>query len=164
MAAAALVTGCNQSVKTASEDFNTLPSAVQKSIRAQAPNGDITSIAQTTDNGVQAYQVAFRNATGPDSTMIVAMDGRVLSSDLPSQPNGLVQDVKKALTPTGAVGTQFSSLPEVVQKTIQSKAPDAEISDITRHDDNGHTIYEVAFKDSQKNPNMKVADDGTLIQ
>lgn len=164
MAAAAFVTGCNQSVKTASEDFNTLPPAVQKSIRAQAPNGDIADISQTTDNGVQAYKVDIRNANGPDSTMVIAMDGRVLSSDLPSQPNGLVQSVKKALTPTGAVGTQFSALPESVQKTIQSKAPDAEISDISRHDDNGRTIYEISFKDSQKNPNMKVADDGTLIQ
>lgn len=164
MAAAAFVTGCNQSVKTASEDFNTLPPAVQKSIRAQAPNGDISSISQTSDNGVQAYKVEFRNPNGPNSTMVVAMDGRVLSSDLPSQPNGIVQSVKKALTPTGAVGTQFSALPEAVQKTIQAHAPDAEISDISRHDDNGRTIYEISFKDSQKNPTMKVADDGTLIQ
>jgi len=164
IAAAGLVAGCNQSVKTASEDFNTLPTAVQKSIRAQAPNGDIASISQTTDNGVQAYKVEFRNANGPNSTMVVAMDGRVLSSDMPSKPNGLAQDVKKALTPTGAVGTQFSALPETVQKTILAHAPQAQISDITRHDDNGRTVYEVKFTDPNANPSIKVAEDGTLVQ
>ena len=164
IAAAGLMTGCNQSVKTASQDFNSLPTAVQKSIRAQAPNGDIASISQTTENGVQAYKVEILNANGPNSTMVVANDGRVLSSDMPSKPNGLVQDVKKALTPTGAVGTQFSGLPEAVQKTILAHAPQTEISDITRQNDNGRVIYEVSFKDSAKNPSMKVADDGTLIQ
>ena len=164
IAAAGLVTGCNQSVKSASEDFNALPTAVQKSIRAQAPNGDIASISKTSQNGVEAYTVEIRNANGPNSTMVVGVDGNVLSSDMPSKPNGLVQDVKKALTPTGAVGTQFSALPESVQKTILAKAPQTEISDISRQNDNGRVIYEVSFKDSAKNPSLKVADDGTLIQ
>lgn len=163
IAAAGLVTGCNQSVQTASQDFNTLPPAVQKSIRAQSPNGDITSITKTTDNGVDAYRVDLTDQ-GKNSTMIVAMDGKVLSTDLPTQPNGMMQDVKKVLTPTGAVGTQFSALPENVQKTILAHAPQAQISNISRETDNGKTIYDVSFKDSQANPDMKVADDGTLVQ
>ncbi len=83
---------------------------------------------------------------------------------MPSKPNGIIQDVKKALTPTGAVGTQFSALPEAAQKTILAHAPQAQISNISRETDNGRTIYDVSFKDSQANPDMKVADDGTLIQ
>jgi uncharacterized membrane protein YkoI len=164
-AAAGLVAGCNQSVESASADFNSLPPAVQKSVRSQAPSGDITSISKTTENGMDAYKVEFRNA-GSDqkSTMVVAMDGRVLNSDQPNTQNGVVQDVKKALTPTGAVGTPFSALPEKVQKTIQSHAPETEISNISRETDNGRTIYEVSFKDTGKNPSIKVADDGTLVQ
>jgi uncharacterized membrane protein YkoI len=163
LAAAGLVTGCNQSVQSASQDFNTLPPAVQKSIRAQSPNGDITSISKTSQNGVDAYKVELKDQ-GKDSTMVVGLDGQVLSSDMPSKPNGLVQDVKKALTPTGAVGTEFSALPENVQKTILAHAPQAQISNISRETDNGRTIYDVSFKDSQANPDLKVADDGTLVQ
>ena len=163
IAAAGLVTGCNQSVQSASQDFNTLPVAVQKSIRAQSPNGDITGISKTTQNGVDAYKVELKDQ-GKDSTMVVGMDGQVLSSDMPSKPNGLMQDVKKALTPTGAVGTQFSALPESAQKTILAHAPQAQISNISRESDNGRTIYDVSFKDSQANPDIKVADDGTLVQ
>lgn len=163
MAAAALGAGCNQSVKSASEQFNTLPMAVQKSVRAQAPNGDITSISRTTQNGVDAYDIELMDQ-GKNSTMVVAMDGRVISTDMPAKQEGIVPDIKKALTPTGAVGTQFSALPENVQKTILAHAPQTEISNITREQDNGRTVYDVSFKDSSTNPDIKVADDGTLVQ
>ena len=96
--------------------------------------------------------------------MVVAADGKVLSSDMPNNPNGVVSTVKKALTPTGAVGTKFSALPEAVQNTIQAHAPDAQISDIERHSDNGRVIYEVQFQDTGKNPSIRVAEDGTLVQ
>ncbi len=166
LAAAGLAAaGCNQSVQSASTDFNSLPVAVQKAVRSESPNGDITSVSKTTQNGADAYKVELRNqGANTTSTMIVAMDGTVLSSDMPNTQNGIVGTVKKALTPTGAVGTQLSALPESVQKTIQAHAPDAPIANISRETDNGRTIYDVSFQDSGKNPNLKVADDGTLVQ
>ena len=66
--------------------------------------------------------------------------------------------------PTGAVGTKFSALPEAVQKTIQAHAPETSIADISRETDNGRTVYEVSFQDTGKNPSIKVAEDGTLVQ
>jgi len=164
MAAAGLVAGCSQSVESASQDFNALPVAVQRAVRSQSPNGEITSISKTTDNGMEAYKVELRGETGNSSTMVVASDGRVLSSDMPVKQDGIVQDVKKALTPTGAVGTQFSALPEKVQKTIVAHAPETEVYDISRQDNDGRVIYTVSFKDTGKNPSIKVADDGTLVQ
>src|ERR1043166_6927723 len=122
IAAAGLVAGCNRSIESASTDFNALPTAVQKAVRSQAPNAEIASISKTTENGVDAYKVEFREE-GKNSTMTVAADGRVLSSDMPTKQNGLVKDVEKTLTPTGAVGTKFSALPEAAQKTIQARAP-----------------------------------------
>ena len=166
LAAAGLAAaGCNQSVQSASTDFNTLPVAVQKSVRSQSPNGDVTSVSKTTENGTDAYKIEIRNqGANNNSTMVVAMDGTVLSSDMPQTQNGIVGTVKKALTPTGAVGTQFSALPESVQHTIKEHAPDAPIANISRSTDNGRTIYDISFQDSGKNPDMKVADDGTLVQ
>jgi uncharacterized membrane protein YkoI len=165
LAAAGLAAGCNRSVENASMDFNSLPAAAQKAVRSQSPNGEITSVSRTTENGLEAYKVQIRgDANGSPSTMIVADDGKVLSSDMAGTQNGIVQDVKKALTPTGAVGTQLSALPEKVQKTIQAHAPDAPIAGISREMDNGRTIYDVSFQDAGKNPSIKVADDGTLVQ
>lgn len=160
LAASALVAGCNQSVETASQKFNELPPAVQKTVRAQAPNAEIADVSQKTENGSQAYEVQFRNEGAANSKVIVAADGTLISSDLPKTA-GVIQ---KALTPTGAVGTQFSALPEAVQKTIKAQAPNAPIASISRHEDNGRTIYEVSFKEPGKNPTIRVAEDGTLVQ
>jgi uncharacterized membrane protein YkoI len=159
-AAAGLLAGCNQSVENASNKFNELPPAVQKTVRAQAPNGDIANVTQKSENGAQVYEVEFRNPNGANSKILVAQDGTLVGSDM-AKPASAVQ---KLLTPTGAVGTQLSALPEAAQKTIQAKAPNAPIAGISRHDVNGRTVYEVEFKDQGKNPTIKVADDGSLVQ
>jgi uncharacterized membrane protein YkoI len=160
LAASALVAGCNQSVETASQKFNELPTAVQKTVRAQAPNAEIANVTQKTENGSQVYEVEFRNPNGENSKVLVAMDGTLVGSDLP-RPAGAIQ---RALTPTGAVGTPLSALPEAAQKTIKAQAPDAPIAKISRHEDNGRMIYEVEFKDQGKNSTMRVAEDGQLVQ
>ena len=159
LAAAGLLAGCNSSIESASNDFNSLPPAVQKTVRAQAPNGEIASVSHTTTNGMDAYKVQFR-MEGSNPTIIVAANGTLLSSELA----GKAGVVERALTPTGAVGTPFSALPEAAQKTIKAQAPNADIAGISRHDENGRVIYEVEFKDTGKNPTIKVAEDGTLVQ
>ncbi len=158
--AAGLITGCNQSIESASTDFNSLPVAAQKAIRAQAPDAQIASISKTTENGVEAYKVELRQ-DGKSSQMLVSAEGKVLSSDVASKPAGALQ---KMMTPTGAVGTKFSALPEAVQKTVLASAPEMEIANISSHEDNGRAIYEVSFKDQGKNPTIRVAEDGTLVQ
>ncbi len=160
-AGALLLAGCNKGVESASRDFNSLPPAVQKTVRAQAPENEIVSVNHTTSNGVEVYKVEFRApARGKNPTVVVAPNGTLISTDLAQPAGGL----KKLLTPTGAVGTPFSSLPEKVQRTIQAQAPNAQIANITRHDKDGRTIYEVEFRDTGKNPTIQVAEDGTLVQ
>ena len=160
IAAASLLAGCNRSIQSVSEQFNALPPEVQKSARAQAPDAEISGVSKTTQNGADAYDITFDDH-GTSHQMVVAPDGRVLSTDMPAKPAGTIQ---KLLTPTGAVGTQFSALPEKVQATIQSKSPNAEIANITKHDENGRVIYQVEFRDQGKNPTIQIAEDGTLVQ
>jgi hypothetical protein len=161
VAAASLLAGCNRSVETASQDFNALPPQVQKAVRAEAPNGEVAHIGQRTVDGVQAYEIEFREP-GLNPKLVVASDGRVLSSDRTTKPAGKLE---KTLTATGAVGTKFSALPEAAQKGILNHAPpNAEIADISRHERDGRVIYEVEFNDKGKNPTLQVAEDGTLVQ
>ncbi|HEV2391649.1 MAG TPA: PepSY-like domain-containing protein [Verrucomicrobiae bacterium] len=156
LAASALLVGCNQSVQTASDQFNALPSAVQKTARAQAPNAEITSVTQITTNGMMAYEIEF-SEQGGSPKIVVGQNGTLLSSELPNRA-GVIQ---KLLTPTGAIGTPFSALPVAAQKTIQDQAPHAEITGISRHDENGRMVYEVKFKDHTP---IQVASDGALVE
>src|SRR5882724_9160002 len=103
IAAMGLLVGCNRSIESASNDFNTLPPAVQKTVRAQAPNGEIAKVSNTTREGVQVYEIEFREP-GTNPKIIVAADGKLVSTDM-AKPAGAIE---RALTPTGAVGTKFS--------------------------------------------------------
>ena len=116
--ATGILAGCSPSVETASKKFNELPPAVQKTVRAQAPESEIANVSSTTQNGQQAYEVTFRQKGG-NPRVVVAANGTLLSSELGRTAGTL----DRMLAPTGATGTQFSALPEVVQKTILARAP-----------------------------------------
>jgi uncharacterized membrane protein YkoI len=154
-----LLWGCSPSVESASKKFNELPPAVQKTVRAQAPNAEIADVSHSIKDGMDVYEVQF-NEPGKNPKVMVAADGKLLNTDMPN-PSG---PVKRLLTPTGATGTKLSALPEAAQKTIQSKAPDKQISDISRHEKDGRVFYEVEFKDGDKSSIMEVAEDGTVVK
>jgi uncharacterized membrane protein YkoI len=159
LAAAGLVAGCSKSVESASEKFNELPPTVQKTVRAQAPQAEIADVSHKTENGMDVYEVQFREP-GRNPKIVVAADGKLITTDM-ARPAGAIE---RALTPTGATGTKLSALPEKVQRTIQSTAPGAPIADISRHEKDGRVIYDVEFQEKGKNPSIRVAEDGTLVQ
>src|ERR1041385_1387424 len=159
LAAAGLATGCNNSVESASKRFNELPPAVQKTVRAQAPQAEIADVSHKTDNGIEVYEIQLREGDR-NPRIVVAADGKLVSTDM-ARPAGAVE---RLLTPTGATGTKFSALPEKVQKTIQSTAPGGQIANISRQEKDGRTIYEIEFQEKGKNPSIRVAEDGTLVQ
>src|SRR5947208_17149055 len=110
LAAAGLVVGCNKSVESASTKFNELPPAVQKTVRAQAPQAEIADVSRKTENGMEVYEIQFREGDR-NPKLIVAADGKLINTEM-ARPAGPVQ---RLLTPTGATGTKFSALPEKVQ-------------------------------------------------
>ena len=156
IAALGLLSGCNKSVENASQKFNELPPAVQKTVRAQSPNGEIADVTKKTENGMEVYEIQFREP-GSNPKVVVAADGKLVSTDM-ARPAGAVE---RALTPVGATGTKLSALPEKAQRTIKAKAPETQITNISRQDKDGRVIYEIAFKDQGT---MRVAEDGTLVQ
>jgi len=154
-----LVWGCSRSVESASQKFNELPPAVQKTIRAQAPNAELADVSHKTQDGIKVYEVEF-NQPGTNPKLIVASDGRLLNTDMP-RASGAVQ---RLLTPTGATGTKLSALPEAAQKAILSKAPNKPIADISRHEKDNRVFYEVEFNENGNRSTMEVAEDGTVVQ
>ncbi len=157
---ALLLTGCNRSVESASQAFNALPPAVQKAVRAEAPDAEIATVSHKTRDGIEVYEVEFREA-GKNPKMEIAADGKLLKTDLVKPRGG----TELALPPTGAVGTKLSALPEAAQKTILSKTPNnAPIAGVMRHERNGKVVYEVEFDEPGTNSTIQVGNDGALVQ
>ena len=159
-AATLLLVGCNQNMQTASREFNELPAAVQKTVRAHAPNAEVASVDKKEVNGQTVYEIKFAEE-GKNPHILVAYDGRMLQSD---STKGAPGALERVISGRGAVGTDLSALPKPVQKTVQERAPNAVIEDISRSEDNGRVIYTIEFKEKGANPTMRVADDGMMIE
>jgi uncharacterized membrane protein YkoI len=162
IAASCLIVGCNRSIENASQKYNELPPAVQVAVRSQAPNAEIANVASRTRDGAPVYEIEFREP-GKNPKMVVAADGRVMDTDM-TTAKGAPGPLTRLTTGKGEVGTKFSSLPARVQKTLKSRVPEGQIADISRHENAGRVIYEFEFQDKGKNPTLKIAEDGTVVQ
>ena len=58
---------------------------------------------------------------------------------------------------------KFSEVPAAAQKTITDEAKGAVIETVDKEDHDGKVIYEADAKINDKNYEIKVAEDGTLI-
>lgn len=155
--AAALLAGCGGNIETVSTDFNSLPLAVQKTVRAQGPDAEIVKVQRASRKGVDVYEVTLRKA-GQAPTIIVAPDGRLMSTETVTRAS----TVERLLTPTGT-GTPISALPLDVQRTVRRRALDRQVSDVTRTENNGVVIYEIEFAGNRASK-LRVRDDGELVR
>src|SRR5436190_17672674 len=92
IAISALLVGCSDNqlsrssstrannMKVASQ-FNELPSAVQKTVKDQVPNGVIDKISTQTRDGRLVYKIKFQDE-GLNPAIYVASDGTLLKSDI----------------------------------------------------------------------------------
>ena len=161
IAAAALVAGCSQQVKDTSAEFNRLPPNVQKAVKSHAPQAEIAKVNETKRDGMVVYEVEFADA-GANPKMVFTADGTILRDDTAALGAGGSSSV--AVQGSASAKSQLSALPEAVRKTVQARVGNAEIAGVNKKDDSGRVIYEIEFKDTGKNPAMKVAADGTIIE
>jgi len=178
-----MMAGCSQksSVERTSQKFNSMPQAVQKTVRSYAPAAEIASINTKTRNNMTYYVIEFKEP-GRNPKLTVAQNGTVITPEAERamgsargeldtntgtwfnrKEPGSTLGAPQGTTPRAA-RIDLSALPLPVQKTLKSEAPNATIEGISRHDENGRVIYEFEFEDKGKNPTMRIAEDGTVVQ
>src|SRR5688572_17319827 len=159
--AAALVAGCSQNLEKTSAEFNKLPPSVQKAVKSHAPQAEIAGVNETKRDGVTVYEVEFTDP-GRNPKMIFAADGSIIRDDTAAL--GASGQASLEMKGSATAKSQLSALPEPVRKTVQKQVGNAEIADISKHNDNDRVIYEIEFKDAGKNPKIRVAADGTIVE
>jgi len=164
-AAAAVLMGCEQrNVEKASKDFNQLPAAVQKTVRAQAPDAEIADVDQKTRDGVTVYKIQFRDKERHPA-MEVAADGTLTRYEAGKPASGSPGAVEgKASGAASSMQNQLSALPMSVQKVIQANAPRADVTDIRRKEENGRVFYEVEYAGKDHKPTLQVDEAGHILK
>jgi len=166
LTAAAFLVGCDQrNVEKASSEFNQLPAAVQKTVRAQAPNAEIADVEQKTRDGLTIYQIQFRDKERHPA-MEVAADGMLMRYEAGTAAMGRAgADEGRAKGSAGSsLQNQLSALPLGVQKAIEANAPKAEVVDIRRKEENGRAFYEIEYAGKDRKPVLHVAADGHILK
>ena len=163
--AAAFLVGCEQrNVEQASQEFNQLPQAVQKTVRAQAPNAEIADIEQKSRDGLTVYQIEFRDKERHPA-MEVAADGTLMRYEAGKPAAGAPPTTEgRVKGSASSVESQITALPMSVQKAIQANAPRAEVVDINRKEENGRTFYEIQYAGKDRKPTLHVGEDGHIYK
>jgi hypothetical protein len=158
---AELMTSYHYPLISPGTQFAGLPPAVQRTIRAETGGARIADIEKDTSTEQVVYRIYFENsALFPP--LYVAPDGSVLNPDLTvavAAPHEAVATKTVGL----ADRVTLQDLPPPVVKAIQSQAPDAEVSTITREIRGDKVVYVVTFKD-RMHPPLYLASDGTVLR
>lgn len=135
-----------------------VPPAVRKTIEQHAAGRRVADIDRETWEGQAVFEVEY-DQTGRNQQIFVAEDGTIVKQE------GKVRVAEPA---PGAlkgpmIGTRFSDTPPAVQAVIKREAKGSEIADIDKERRDGRVVYEVEFKDSGRNREIHVAEDGSIV-
>jgi len=149
---------------TPSVAMNTLPAAVQKTIKEQQGGREVADIDKEMWNGKTVYEVEFKEK-GPNSRIYVATDGSiVVDKDKTVAGRVNADNDKTIIGRTGAYrGTQLSEAPPAVQATVKKTVSSAEVVDVDRETKDGRVSYDIEVKQDGLNRHLQIAEDGTLI-
>ena len=138
-------------------EFSTLPQAAQKTVNELRQGAVIEDIDKETKDGRTFYEVTFKR-DGKNVDLKVNEDGSLIQDG----KKGIVGDLK--LPNLAGRKMQMNELPQAVQNTIRAHSNGAPIEDIDRETKDGRTVYDVAFKRDGKNTELKINEDGSIIQ
>jgi hypothetical protein len=140
--------------------FAGLPPAVQNTVRAQAGSEVIYDIHKDATSDPVVYEITFENKLLPP--LLIASDGSVLNPDL-TVAVGAAKENIGTLSGGAASGLKPSDLPPNVMKVAQERAPNTEIAFIHKEVSNDREVYSISFKDPARNPSLRIASDGTVL-
>jgi hypothetical protein len=140
--------------------FASLPLAVQNTVRAQTGSAGLADVTKYTTEGRIVYEVVFQNQD-LYPPLYIASDGSLLDPNL-AVAIGAPHDQPNVLTGGPVSGITLNDLPPAVVKSLQRRAPDAQLDSITKEGAGDKTIYVITFKD-QVHPALHLALDGMIV-
>jgi uncharacterized membrane protein YkoI len=138
-------------------NYDDLPEAVKQTIKVQRRDAAVKEIQRLDKDGRILFEVEF-NQAGAHPKLYIAMDGSVVEDS----KTGLKGRVLGLFTRMPSL--KLTEVPEPVRKTIQVEAKGREVADIDRETWNRQTVYEVEFKQTGRNAQIYVAEDGSIVR
>ena len=149
-----------------------LPKAVQATYKKEAGSAKMEDIDVDTINGRTVYDIDY-NRAGKIETVRINEDGSLVHSDRHLAHRDGDSKLGHAETPnaasfdrslSGSRKVDFETAPEAVKRTAHSVAGSNRIEDAERGTLDGRMVYELAFKENGVHNELRVAEDGSIVQ
>jgi uncharacterized membrane protein YkoI len=142
-----------------------LPPSVQSVINSETSNGPVQRIQQMAHNGRAIYKVMYQKPDGSQKLVYLNKDGTYVS-DQPQTAIGAppANTTGSRTSLSNASKVPYTQLPAAVQRAIKASAGAAPVEDIDKGMLNGKTIYEVAFKQNGQTVELRLDEQGNVIQ
>jgi len=119
-----------------------VPSASQAVIQSHTSGGTIEKITCEKEEGKHFYKVEYKK------------DGREF--ELQVDDDGKVLETEEILA--------MEKLPPAVLETVKAESAGGEIKELALETEDGKTFYEVEFEKDGKEHEVKIAEDGTVME
>jgi uncharacterized membrane protein YkoI len=119
-----------------------VPPAAQATIQSQTSGGTIEEITCEKKDGKHFYKVEYKK------------DGREF--ELQVDDDGMVLEAEEILA--------MESLPSAVLETVKAESAGGKIKELALETEDDKTFYEVEFEKDGKEHEVKIAEDGTVLE
>lgn len=144
-----------------------LPPAVQRALRETSKGDPVKSINRQVIDGRTVYDVELERNNAINPRFRIAEDGTVTVGSVRSVPNPALDPALpggETMAVTFDPMIPLEELPAPVRETIRKEAAGRPVADIDRETSQGRIVYEVEFKASGLNPQIHIAEDGTIVK
>jgi uncharacterized membrane protein YkoI len=145
--------------------LNQLPVAVRRTLDREARADPVKKITRQVVNGQRIYLVEMERDHAANPRLRIAETG-----ELVPEPTRSPEIPGPALDPflpapvTYPPAVTLGDLPDAVQRTARAEARGREIGAIDRETWQGRTVYEIEFRSPGRNPQVHIAEDGSLVR
>jgi uncharacterized membrane protein YkoI len=146
-----------------------LPAPVQRALNASSKGEPVKSIHRQVIDGRTVYDVELERNNALNPRFRITEDGVVLAGKPPLTAESSIDPLTSydGITVPAAVFDPIiplEELPPAVRETIKKEAAGRPIVDVDREIWQGRTVFEVEFKATGRNPQIHVAEDGTVVK
>lgn len=141
-----------------------LPDAVRRTLDQASKNDPVKKVTRLMEEGRAVYLAELERDNAFNPVLRIAETGELLPAPaLPVLSDGVVPALDPEAIAVFDAKAALEDLPAAVQQTIRNEARGREIADIDRETSEGRTVYEVEFRAEGRNPQLHVAEDGSIV-
>jgi uncharacterized membrane protein YkoI len=145
-------------------EWSKAPTAVQGALLNQAKGGKVVRLDRKVDAGQNTY-VAIVEREGKLERVYFSEAGQRLKEDRPEMEREVKEGMSRIEQGVQQQSDQLQQVPDPVRNTVKREVgADGKIKDVKLDKVDGRTVYNIAIERDGRTKNLRVREDGEVVQ